>query len=88
MSWYTCIPAYKSFDESRSDVIKNFTTYTINGLVTTITKSKNYQGTTFDQNWKSSFVDLGFDVNWTPNGDAVIPLKVVDKYFFKDNIQK
>ncbi len=81
--WYTCVPNYNSIDKNQDDVIKNFTTHTLKRLVQTINLTKGNPGTTFDENWKKAEVYINLDISWDTNGDAIIPMKAVNKSFFK-----
>ena len=81
--WYTCVPNYNSIDKNQDDVIKNFTTHTLKRLVQTINLTKGNPQTTFDENWKKAEVYINLEIAWDTNGDAIIPMKAVDKTYFK-----
>ncbi|MDP1764105.1 MAG: ABC transporter substrate-binding protein [Sediminibacterium sp.] len=81
--WYTCVPKYLSVDKNQDDVIKNFTTHTLKRLVQTINLQKGNPTSTFDENWKKAEVYTNLDITWDTNGDAIVPMKAVDKTYFK-----
>jgi hypothetical protein len=87
MNWYTCFPAYNTpesaiYDASKNDVIKNFTTYTIAGLIFTLDKMRNDPKSSFHENWQGAFGDMDFRVG-KEEEDYIIPLIVKGKDFFK-----
>ncbi|MBK9721988.1 MAG: amino acid ABC transporter substrate-binding protein [Saprospiraceae bacterium] len=79
--WFTCVPNYKT-NEDNDDVIRNFTTYTLLKLIQTINLAKEGSNVTFDECWEKSFLDFNMEIS-TDKGDALIPMKVVDKSYFK-----
>ncbi|MBK9271926.1 MAG: hypothetical protein IPM48_10025 [Saprospiraceae bacterium] len=81
--WYTCVPDYNSIDKNQDDVIKNFTTHTLKRLVQTINLKNGNPTSSFDENWKKAEVYTNLDITWDTNGDAIIPMKAVNKTYFK-----
>jgi hypothetical protein len=82
-NWNTCVPAYNSIDKNQDDVIKNFTTHTLKRLVQAINLKNGNLNSSFDENWKKAEVFINLDITWDTNGDAIIPMKAVDKDYFK-----
>jgi hypothetical protein len=78
MEWYTCIPEYQSVDKKQNDVIKNFTTYTIDKLITAI------KDTSFNNSWKTFKSPNNLDAQWKDN-DFIIPMKAVYKTEFNSS---
>ena len=79
--WFTCAPDYKPDDQTKTDVIKNFTTHTIDKLVQTLNRLRSKQNKDFDEAWNEPSPELNLAVDWN-GGDSVIPLRIKSKKDF------